>query len=810
MTPLKLTLKGFAGISAGLGRDELTLDLATLTDGAQLVALVGPNGTGKTSVLDNLTPYRLLPSRASSYSPNAFSFYDHLSAGEASKELIWSYGGRVYRTSFVFKVARKTRKMEAYLAVQNGDDWQPVTLPDGTIADGKTASYDTCVEHILGSPALFFTAAFSAQNRPALSSYTQGDIKGLLSELLGLEEAAARAKESAEVARRLKALKEPLLTALRQADELATKSAQVETDLETARATIPDAEAVRVAAREETRKASRYLADVEAEQRGNTEVEERREWTRRQIADVERESERESGQARMTGRDRSAEALTEAERARLEAARIGDQIAERRRRLESAEALSKRGPEIDAAEAARPGLEDALTAAVRDQEAAQERADLLSQVATELRTTESHLSTIAREGETEARNCTLLIARSALIDEVPCQGTDLQGRCKLLSEAVEAKAKIPAVQGSADARRQEYRDVKQHLQALKDRASELADTPQRLEQAKQAAAAARGALDDNARVCSLRSSVEQAASTAEQATADIVDLTTHRDDAVERETAQRTASEKALAEAADQVRVIEARYADKRDELQRALAELPPPADVGTLDAARNRVADADRAMHDAETRYSQAVSAVARLESDLESLVAQIEALRPARTKADRLDDEIAHWTLLAQGLGNNGVIALSIDDAGPTLASIANDLLNSCYGPRFSVRIDTQTETAKGEAKEAFDLVVFDAERDSEKSIRQMSGGERIWINEALTRAIALYQAQQSGRQYECLFADESDGALDPERKTHFMRMKRKVLEIGGYTSELFISHTPELWEMADSQINLGDYRL
>jgi len=39
--------------------------------------------------------------------------------------------------------------------------------------------------------------------------------------------------------------------------------------------------------------------------------------------------------------------------------------------------------------------------------------------------------------------------------------------------------------------------------------------------------------------------------------------------------------------------------------------------------------------------------------------------------------------------------------------------------------------------------------------------------------------------------------------------MRMKRKVLELGGYHQEIFISHTPELWGMADAIINLEDFR-
>ena len=109
----------------------------------------------------------------------------------------------------------------------------------------------------------------------------------------------------------------------------------------------------------------------------------------------------------------------------------------------------------------------------------------------------------------------------------------------------------------------------------------------------------------------------------------------------------------------------------------------------------------------------------------------------------------------------------------------------------------------------KEDFDIIVFDAERDDEKSVSQMSGGERIYINDVLTRAIALYQAQLSGRQYGCLFSDESDGALDPEKKLQFTAMKKRVLEIGGYQKEYFISHTPEVQELADAKIDLEAMR-
>ena len=54
--PLSLTLKGLKGIRSGLGRDAMSLDLEALVGDAQLVAIAGSNGRGKTTIMDNLHP----------------------------------------------------------------------------------------------------------------------------------------------------------------------------------------------------------------------------------------------------------------------------------------------------------------------------------------------------------------------------------------------------------------------------------------------------------------------------------------------------------------------------------------------------------------------------------------------------------------------------------------------------------------------------------------------------------------------------------------------------------------------------------
>ena len=98
-----------------------------------------------------------------------------------------------------------------------------------------------------------------------------------------------------------------------------------------------------------------------------------------------------------------------------------------------------------------------------------------------------------------------------------------------------------------------------------------------------------------------------------------------------------------------------------------------------------------------------------------------------------------------------------------------------------------------------------MHDGESGESKSVGLMSGGERVFVNECLIRAVALYLAQHTGRQYDTLFSDEADGPLDPERKRMFMAMKREVLQLGGYAREFFVSQTPELTAMADAVIDL-----
>jgi len=249
------------------------------------------------------------------------------------------------------------------------------------------------------------------------------------------------------------------------------------------------------------------------------------------------------------------------------------------------------------------------------------------------------------------------------------------------------------------------------------------------------------------------------------------------------------------------------------DELRQAeeritgdIAKLPPAFDDRKLGAAELAFEVAKRELVAIDLRIEQTRTELAGVKAKSEAARAQIAAGEAAKEKVARLELDVAQWTVLAEAFSTNGIVALSIDDSGPALTGLVNDLLLACYGNRFSVSITRQAETAKGELREGFEILVHDAERNEAKAVEDMSGGERVWINEALTRGIALYFARESEHRYETLFSDEADGPLDPEKKLQFTRMKREVLKLCGYSREYFVSQSPELWALADARIELA----
>ena len=809
MQPLRLTLKGFRGIRDGLGLDEITLDLERLADGAELIAIAGPNGSGKSTIMDNLVPYLGLQSRASMPATGGFSYYEHVYLPESLKDLTWAHEGRCYRSQIVIRVSGR-RRTEAFLhMLDDGGRWSPVTLEDGTISDGRVETYTRCVESICGSAETFFTSVFAAQGKRQLSTYRNAEIKTLLADLLGQEEIRALGQKAAETARLLKAG----LATLRQ--ELAAVDAE-DQHLEAARRKL-DGAGDRVSAADRAKRSTQSA--LEAAQTGHARVVVEREQSR--ATDARRAQLMAERQSNLAGAAQALSALDVQERAehqRLERLdqRVANRLQQERSRRQALTQSRQRCLAALAEAGAVRRAERRLPLAQRVQAllgartlACREQVHQLTQCQGAVRLAEQRAAAIERDAGRAALKAEELARRFGLTGEVPCAGTDLQGRCKLLADAREAQVLIPNAQAQVARLVSEKSEVQRELIDARRRCGALAGAPHALARAEVREAVARERANRLSVVRSKAQACAQAQATLVEIEQELQALGLQASEGAAAETIDERAERQQIAAARKAIEAQRGQQARQTEaalaRLDQALATLPPAFDeqqaaraARALGAAKEALAAAERAMLTA-VRESQQLEEVskqsARLGERRESL----------RARCARVEDELGNWNLFARCMSNDGLIALAIDDAGPALSALANDLLLACYGPRFTVSIRTLLETAKGEQKEGFDIVVHDGDTGDSKSVGMMSGGERTLVELCLTRAIALYLARNTGRRYTTLFTDEADGALDPQRKRMFMAMKREVLRLGGYEREYFISQTPELTAMADAVIDV-----
>ena len=750
-----------------------------------------------------------MPSRASAAGAGGFSYYDHVFLPENEKDLVWALEGRSYRSQVVIRLNGR-RRTEAFLFVlSDAGAWRPLTLEDGTVSDGKVETYTRCVEHLCGSADTFFTSVFGAQGKRQLSDYRNAEIKTLLADLLGQEQIRELGRKAGETAKLLKAG----LVALRQEaaamDSETGRLARAQSDAADAPARADQAQAAATAAALTLGEARQVYAQVTVQREQAREADARR----AQLLQ-EREAVQAAGRTGMQElEDREKDELQRLDRLTRRAAQRQAQVGQRRERLEDAQArcraLLAREHLVRNALRRLPQAERLL--ALRAERARQGRDQVAEweQAKGQLRALVQRVQGIEREAGQAALQAQSLRRRLGLAAEVPCAGMPLQGACQLLADTREAQALIPSADAVlrrlADEKVEVERDgwaVKARVQALAKAGGQLEAVERRLERARNRAS----------RLALLAAKADDMRVVRQRLAEVLAELSGLGDPGGEEASVEAGAEREERDAITAGMQAIDAQRTQQSERLRQALARLdavlqtlPEPFEPQQLVTAATACDHAVAAHENAQRAHIDALKQLESLQAlrQQQKVLAQCQAT--ARRRVQRVESAMGDWALLARCMSNDGLIALAIDDAGPALSGLANELLLACYGPRFTVSILTQAETAKGEKREDFDILVHDAESGEGKSVRLMSGGERVWINECLVRAVALYLAQTSERHYETLFSDEADGALDPARKRMFGAMKREVLRLGGYRREFFVSQTPELAGMVDAVIDL-----
>ena len=824
----RLTLQGFLRF-----RDRLTIDLRDVPDG--LVAIVGPNGAGKTTLLEAAPAalYRSFMSRGdiTQYATDRDSFLELDLAVDGQG----SYRARV-------NVDGVKRSSDAVLQA---------VLPGGgtrVLNDGKVSTFDTVVAATFPSKELLLASAFTAQSRAG--SFISLDKKGrktLFAQLLGIEryaamsETARQAAQQVEMARLRVQAQRDVLTAdtadgIREQLHALANQLQVDGGRAQLRRTELDAQIADLEARLASM-ADAVSAYAAAEQRVHRlEMESQRLTAEAQALGIERIAAEQMATAdehRLTSqRDATVHALRTVDTARADAARDletrqaearrDEELADIDKKLAGNEQLLGMADRIRTAVTTAERLRETVATLERSHAARRETLDADQQ---QWQDYEKHLGVLrsAEERLTRAR------ADAGLMSDVPCGGKDACADCQFLANARQAQVSIPHLEaevGMATEMRAQQQTVTdrivEHRTALSDLHTQLTQARTALTETESLTRYAEPLAAAEARMGELRERRTLAASLCDQ----LVEQATARHLTKKAAIGERIAT--TIDAAAADLQIMQARLADRCADIARRLAMLEQ-AEAATQaawdDARADLEATADKHQRVARLKddlaatraeRDQVTQALARVEAGRDELgrrrqefQAKRDQLAAVRDRLARLDTELIEWQLLAKAFGANGLPVLEIDAAGPTISAYTNELLEACFGPRFSVELVTQVAKADGKgAKEDFSIRVTDNTRGGEsRDIADLSGGEQVIVAEALSNAISIYVNTRSATPMRTCWRDETTGALDPDNAARYMAMLRKVQQLGGFQHVIFISHNPDAAAQADAQIQLQD---
>jgi exonuclease SbcC len=737
----RLRLRGAIGVWKGLGLDEIELDLAAYDPG--LIALVGANGRGKTTLIENMHPYPEMLTRAG-------TLQDHFRLKDSYRDLTFTdeRTGHEYRALIQIDGANATGRAEYHLY----RDGIPVT-------NGRKADYEEAIGRLFGSLALFVRSAFVSQKppkgHPDLTDATKGEKKALFRELAGLDYLQAYSEAAREKAKVLEAATErdggraeALQGQLAGRPDKEADLAQKQKLLQAKGIELLGIESVgKTAAARMEELRGKVERNREIEQRIR-ESENRQEKLRGEVESIE--GNRAGYEQALAGRPEAEKTLAEIEALKAEEGKLhGEQagiLTEREQlnnqHLDTQRAVADRRRKVEAAQAK---LDREVAVLAQKKKAAADRVDEL---------------------EIE------------LASTIECPGCHL----KFHPDADTARAKIAQQQEAGYELDKEIQEKKRELADLDQEKTKIADP----------SAPQLPTFDDSR----LRAIAKDLA---------------FRDEAGAREI---------LAAAADAtVRIQEGEK--RKAQIVQELAEL------GTqLEEARGKLLGpeleeaftaAQQDLANREAEYRSCRDLVKTLEAVVAGLEKQLAELAHLAQELETLQEQIkgkqldaADWRYLERATGPDGIQALELDALGPSIADTANKLLSAAYGSRFQVDFRTTRIGGTGGRKkqiEDFQIVVHDGEHGTEQLLETLSGGEAVWVKNALYSAFAIIRDRSTGQRFQTVFLDEADGQLDPEAKARYFEMIQAAHIESGRTHTIIVTHSEQAQEFIAQKINMED---
>jgi exonuclease SbcC len=800
----------------GLGpfRDEVKLDMSQLGD-ATLVAVCGDNGEGKSTFLEFAVPgayYRQTPTQGS------------MKSRAADRDTL---------LEVVVETDTERYTIRHMMDAVSGKGTSIVLNQANTPVYGsdQVSAFDAWAKRHLPPAEVLLASTFGAQKDDGFLGAEPGDRKAILLRALGIaryeawasgaSKRASGCKQQLEVtrarvadARRTGGDVNQLTIALadaevegRRADDALTAARRDLADLEDRARAARDGAAATAA---HASKHAELLARVQGLQAKLDDIATRIAACNRTLG---AEKQIRDAAAKLDGLKRQLEELSqqrptlsarqESARQRARAAQSFADAANRQRdrvavRITELEQLVARGAEIAKAEADLREVEAGLVtlrAGVTSAQAALDELTAATVAGAEgrIKGLRGGLTTIAFDECDEAA-----IAKDALEadDAVVKQASERPAR---LATARQALEQTRGLLSSAEKRQQ-------ILAALARRAGEVTAARDQL-------ASLRTELAQHADAARGHEATSKEAAALDQATTTQLDALQLRHQALTQQAdglrplAEQLAN---IALAASKLEERQSQQAEVSGELEAAtwaLSELgPPPAAVAVPDVAplQAKVTELERA-----ARAAHQAAGVAASKLDGARKVAQQVADLEAQQRSE--ETELSDWTRLAEDLGRKGLQAAEIDSCGPELTALVNDLLHTCHGPRWTVRIETQRPSADGKKEiEGCWVTVIDTVTGREDDGSKYSGGQCVIIGEACALGLALLAFQRSGLRGVTLVRDETGAALDPSNAEAYLKMLRRAAKQIGADRVLFVCHNPAVTDLADARITVSGGKL
>lgn len=750
---VNLRIRGSIGLKKGIHKDEISIDFDSYDSG--LIVLIGENGKGKTTLIENCHPYPQLLTRKG-------KLQDHFCLRDSFREVVYRDRDtkRMVKCLIQIDGENKTGSCNyyAYTSDDCGKTWEPVPG-----VDKNSKPYEDFVAQTFGPMELFLRTAFITQrptkNLPDLTDATAGEKKTLFVELAGIDylqrfadAAGEREKHASQIAHDAEIKAQMLLnTVSRKADVeqsvaeaekvTAEKQAELEkvtSDGKTARTELNTAQERATAERDRAFREKETRADADK--------------IRTEISSLEAERARNESAAK--GREENEKLISEYEVLQKTVNQEQKKRSEvnEKNSAKMSEYLSKKSA-YDAKcaeiEKYRDGFADQRTAIERD--IANARNDI-----------KLHERDVAEIKDT-CPTCGQKLPADK-IAELEAKRANAQKTIKLIEDGI--------------------REKEERLAGIDKKISEL--TQEMSEIAFEEPARPKQEIFD--------SSAEDAAVSKMNA----IDISCARADL---ETAKT---------AAVRIDGINAQLADKAkllEQTEKTVAALEAKCDGN----AESALSEAQSKLDSLTEKYTVIKSEIAATNATIEAgkktlseIADQETELAKVQKDAVEAKAESTEWELVSKAFGKDGIQALELDALAPGISETANRLLESAYGERFSISIETTRIGGSGKSRkqiEDFKIMVTD---DGETTtLENKSGGEAVWIKRAIYDAFAVIRRRNTGFAFLTCFQDETDGALDASAKTAYCRMLEASHEAAKLRHTIIITHSNEVKAMVEQKI-------